>query len=228
MSEITRPASQEAATLRNSSAHWNASVRKPAARICRLSALRIEASSSMTAMSLRGVAIGMSVPAGVIRGRFPQGLVAGCQVLVFGCQMRMARRSPPRISQMPSAMGLTSRLAFARVRPRAAVARTLLRKVRLTVSQLEDPTSRIPVRSQIEFLNLAADALGDDMLGFNLAVDFDLRDAGLFYYVLASSGRLVDVFARGARYSTVVNEGFVQKFIDDRRVGLAIRYADVP
>jgi len=129
---------------------------------------------------------------------------------------------------MPSAMGLTSRLAFARVRPRAAVARTLLRKVRLTVSQLEDPTSRIPVRSQIEFLNLAADALGDDMLGFNLAVDFDLRDAGLFYYVLASSGRLVDVFARGARYSTVVNEGFVQKFIDDRRVGLAIRYADVP
>jgi AraC-like DNA-binding protein len=141
---------------------------------------------------------------------------------------RMARRNPPRISQMPSAMGLCSRLALARLRSRPAVAKALLRKARLKLEQLDDPQSRVPVRHQIQFLNLAAEALGDDMLGFNMALDFDMREAGLFYYVLASSDRLVDVFARGARYSTVVNEGFVQKLIDDRRVGLAIRYADVP
>jgi len=128
---------------------------------------------------------------------------------------------------MPSAMGLVSRLAYARVRSRPAVARALLRKARLDADLLDDPKARLPVRNQIEFLNLVAESLGDDMLGFNMAVDFDLRDGGLFYYVLASSERLVDVFARGARYSTVVNEGFVQKFVDDRRVGLAIRYADV-
>lgn len=125
-------------------------------------------------------------------------------------------------------MGLCSRLAYARLRSRPAVARSLLRKARLKLDQLDDPKARLPVRHQIQFLNLAAEVLGDDMLGFNMAMEFDLRDAGLFYYVLASSDRLMDVFARGARYSTVVNEGFVQKFVDDRRVGLAIRYADVP
>lgn len=124
-------------------------------------------------------------------------------------------------------MGLTSRLAYARVRSRPALARALLRKARLSPELLDDPKARLPVRSQIQFLNLVAEALGDDMLGFNMAVDFDMRDAGLFYYVLASSERLLDVFARGARYSTVVNEGFVQKLIDERRMGLSMRYADV-
>ena len=124
-------------------------------------------------------------------------------------------------------MGVVARLAYARARSRGIATRTLLRKSRLTVRQIEDPNSRLPVRDQLQFLNLAAEALGDDMLGFNLAKEFDLRQGGIFYYVLASSESLQEVFERAARYSTVVNEGFVQRFIDSRRMGLGIQYAGV-
>jgi hypothetical protein len=40
------------------------------------------------------------------------------------------------------------------------------------------------------FLDLVAKALGDDLLGFHLAQNFDLRMIGLLYYVLASSETL--------------------------------------
>jgi AraC-like DNA-binding protein len=125
---------------------------------------------------------------------------------------------------MPSTMGLVSRLAWQRVRKLGAAVGPLLKKSRLTSELLEDVESRLVVRDQIDFLHLAAEALGDDMLGFHLAQDFDLRRAGMYYYVLASSENLLELFARGARYSTLVNEGLSQRYVDDKRVGLAVRY----
>jgi AraC-like DNA-binding protein len=99
--------------------------------------------------------------------------------------------------------------------------------VGLTAEELENPRTRIAVSDQIEFLNLVADALGDDMLGLELASRFDLRMAGLVYDVFASSENLREVFERGARYSAVVNEGVLQRFVDGRLAGLAIRYSGV-
>ena len=124
-------------------------------------------------------------------------------------------------------MGLVSRLAYARARAAGFVMRPLLGKSRLTRQQLEDPKSRIAVSNQIDFLNRVADALGDDMLGFDLGQSFDLREAGLIYYVFASSATLQEVFERGARFAAVVNEGVIQRHIDSRYVGLAISYSGV-
>jgi AraC-like DNA-binding protein len=124
-------------------------------------------------------------------------------------------------------MGLTSRLAYAHARAHGIVVRPLLRRVGLSADDLENPRTRIAVSEQIEFLNLVADALGDDMLGLQLASQFELRMAGLVYYVFASSHNLREVFERGARYSAVVNEGVLQKFVDGRLVGLAISYSGV-
>ncbi len=73
--------------------------------------------------------------------------------------------------------------------------------------QLDDQRTVIKVRNQIEFLNLVATALKDDLLGFHLAQTADLRELGLLYYVLASSETLIDALHRAVRYSSIVNEG---------------------
>ena len=139
----------------------------------------------------------------------------------------MSRQRLTRLAKLPSAMGLASRLAYQRARREGLVVRQLLRKARLSSEQLEDPKARLVVRDQIDFLNLVAEALDDDMLGHHLALDFDLRLGGLFYYVLASSESLLDLFERGARYTTLVNEGVNQKLFDARRVGMAVRYIGI-
>jgi AraC-like DNA-binding protein len=131
------------------------------------------------------------------------------------------------IAQVPSAMGLASRLACARALASGVVVRPLLAGSRLTLQQIEDARTRIPVRNQIEFLNRVAEALGDDMLGFHMALDYDLREAGLLYYVLTSSASLREVFERGARFGAVVNEGVIQEYIDGRQVGLRMHYSGV-
>jgi len=124
-------------------------------------------------------------------------------------------------------MGVATRLAYARAHQRGVATRALLRKADLTSQELADMQTRLPVRSQIEFLNLVAAALDDGMFGMNLAFDLDPRRAGLFYYVLASSDTLLQALERSARFTTIVNEGVLQKFIHGRRVGLAVTYSGV-
>jgi len=141
--------------------------------------------------------------------------------------MPVSERRVTKLAKLPSAMGLASRLAYQRARRHGIAVRPLLQKARLSVEQLEDPNSRLVVRDQIQFLNLVADALDDDMLGHHMGLEFELRQSGLFYYVLASSDTLLGLFERGARYTSLVNEGLQQTAVDERRVGLAIRYAGI-
>jgi AraC-like DNA-binding protein len=138
------------------------------------------------------------------------------------------RRSATRtITELPTAMGVSARQAWMRARARGVAVRPLLEKARLTSEQLKDVRVRVPVRSQIDFLNRVAEALDDDMLGVNLALEFELRKGGLFYYVLASSDTLRDLFARGARFASLANEGVIQQCIDGRHLGFTLRYAGV-
>src|SRR5258707_7445293 len=92
------------------------------------------------------------------------------------------RRSTP-----PSATGSIARLAYEKAKGAGVSPELLLKKAGLTLHQIEDPGVRLRVRNQISFLNLAADALQDNLLGFHLAQTPDLREIGLLYYVLASS-----------------------------------------
>src|SRR6476620_3267745 len=104
-------------------------------------------------------------------------------------------------------MGVLTRLACERARQEGVDVELLLRKAGLTHQQIDDPCARLAVKSQIRFVELAAMILKDECLGFHLAKKFDLRMAGLFYYVLASSDTLGDALQRGVRYSSIVNEG---------------------
>src|SRR5262249_25486329 len=71
-------------------------------------------------------------------------------------------------------------------------------------------------------------ALKDDCFGFTLARDFDLREIGLLYYVMASSGMLGDALKRLARYSRVTNEALVFGYREGNRLIVSLTYSGVP
>src|SRR5258705_4859232 len=81
---------------------------------------------------------------------------------------------------------------------------------------------------QIRILELASEELQDGLLGFHLARNFDFREIGLVYYVIASSERLADALLNGKRYCTIMNEGVrLNVKLDDRAAAIALDYVDV-
>jgi AraC-like DNA-binding protein len=82
----------------------------------------------------------------------------------------------------------------------------LMVKADVTRKQVEDDSVRLAVKGQIKFVELVADALHEDLLGFHLGCEYDLREIGLLYFVWNSSKLLGDAFRRAERYSSIVNE----------------------
>ena len=103
----------------------------------------------------------------------------------------------------------------------------LLARAGLSVIAL-DHGGRIDVRSQIEFLDLASRALGDDLLGLTLAAQFDLRELGMLYYVAASSHRVGDALRRVERYIRVANEAVIIRLHEGAIFRIELSYAGVP
>lgn len=132
-----------------------------------------------------------------------------------------------RLGALPSAAGSITRLACAQAKAAGIELEPLLKKAGLTAPQIDNPGIRLRVRDQINFLNLAASALKDDLFGFHLAQPPDLRELGLLYYVSASSGMLSEALRRGARYSSIANEGVSLKYIDRGDVGIVFDYVGV-
>jgi len=126
------------------------------------------------------------------------------------------------------AQGSLSRLAIARLESAGVPVVPLLRRVGLTPEVIADPEERLSVRSQIALLDEAAIALKDDSLGFTLARDFDPRDIGLLYYVMASSQTLGDALKRVARYSRTTNEALVVGYREGNRLIVSLSYSGVP
>ena len=148
----------------------------------------------------------------------------------MGPNKRQSRREASvrrRKHWLPSAGGLGTRLAYARAKAAGVALDPILNKVGLTRQQVEDPASRIKVHDQIRFVDLVAEALNDDLLGFHLAQAVDLREIGLFYYVLASSQTLLEALQRAARYSTIVNEGISLRCITGNTFGTSFHYVGV-
>ena len=137
---------------------------------------------------------------------------------------RNGHQDAARISAVPTAAGGIARAAFARAVLSLPDVAFLVKRAGLSVTQLEDPTIRIPVGHQIAFLNLVADRLPDEFLGFHLAKEIDLRELGLLYYVQASSNTLGDALRRTERYCSIQNEGVVAKYRDDGAVRVSLHY----
>ncbi len=127
---------------------------------------------------------------------------------------------------MPSATGGITRLACARLRERGKDVAGILSRTGLTVEAVDDPATRLEAKAEIEVLDLAAGALGDDLLGFHLARSFDLREIGLVYYVMASSEQLASALQSVERYSRIVNEGVSLRCTVGQGATIAVDYVD--
>jgi len=132
-----------------------------------------------------------------------------------------------RVSMRPSAAGTLSRLACARASAAGINVEPFMVKAGVTRQQVEDDSIRLTVQGQIRFVELIADALHDDLLGFRLARDCDLRELGLLYYVLNSSELLGDAFRRAARYSAMVNEGLSLRLREGTELAANFTYVGV-
>jgi AraC-like DNA-binding protein len=132
-----------------------------------------------------------------------------------------------RFDAMPSATGGIARLVAARLRAAGIQLAPLLSRAGLTVEQIDDAGARLPVQSQIGILESAAEALHEDFLGFHLAQDYDLREIGLFYYVLASSEILADALHRAERYSGITNEGISLQVRTGKETAISLNYIGI-
>ena len=132
-----------------------------------------------------------------------------------------------RLGALPTAGGGIARLAYARARRAGIELKPLLKKAGLTDQRIKDRGSRLPVQHQIQFLNLAANALHDEFLGFHLAQLADLRELGLLFYVAASSETLGDALQRTARYSSISNEGLSLRCVEEDDIRIVFDYVGI-
>jgi AraC-like DNA-binding protein len=132
-----------------------------------------------------------------------------------------------RFGTIPNANGGLSRLAYVRAKAEGIDVAPLLKKSGLMLQQMNDAKARVKVGDQISFLNLIANALQDEFLGFHLAVPCDPREIGLLYYVAATSGTLIEALQRTARYSSIVNEGVAIKCNSGKKIEMAFNYVGV-
>jgi AraC-like DNA-binding protein len=133
----------------------------------------------------------------------------------------------PRSSQFPMASGGLMRLAYGYATKKELEVGSLLKKAGLTPQHVDNPALRLNVKNQVAFLNLVADAAGDELLGFHLAQDFDLREIGMLYYVMSSSETLGDALQRAARYGRITNEGVQLKYRENEELTIGFEYVNV-
>src|SRR4051812_27001801 len=131
------------------------------------------------------------------------------------------------LGALPRASGYLTRLACGQAKRAGIDVSPLLQEVDISQRQIEDTEERLKAPAQIRFLNLTANALQDEMLGFHLALLPDLRELGLLYYVSASSNTLGEALRRTSRYSRIVNEGVAMKYFDDGDVRTTFQYVGI-
>jgi len=151
-----------------------------------------------------------------------------CRGLSMSNRSSSTLNSEQGLSTIPMAQGGLSRLAVARLKSAGVPVAPLLKCVGLTPELIAEPQEQLSVRSQIALLNEAAIALKDDCLGFTLAREFEPREIGLLYYVMASSQSLGEALKRLARYSKVTNEALVSGYREGNRLTVSLSYSGVP
>ena len=124
-------------------------------------------------------------------------------------------------------MGVMTRLACIRALQEGVEVAPLLQKAGLTREQIDDHSARLDVKRQIKFLDVVAAELNDELLGFHLAQKYDLRMIGLLYYTQASSESIGEALRRGARYSSIVNEGIALRLEGGRNMAIHFDYLGV-
>jgi AraC-like DNA-binding protein len=139
----------------------------------------------------------------------------------------LGRVRKSRLGWVPTANGGIARAAYWLACRAHINVESLLENADLTVAQATDPNIRMPVQTQIKFLNFVAHALHDEFLGIRLAKQIDLRELGLLYYAMASSDTLGNALRSVARYSKLHNEGVHIIYREGKDVSVSFQYFGV-
>ena len=102
--------------------------------------------------------------------------------------------------------GIAARETLRHLEERGIDAEPLLAQAGLPRGQLSQQRGGISVASQYRFLELAATATNDSLFGLHLAAEMDLRNAGIIFYLAASSATVSEALANMARYAGTTNE----------------------
>ena len=106
----------------------------------------------------------------------------------------------------PTATGLIVRLAAERLAHLGCGPSSELGDVGPINETMAEGVTRAGSSGRKGFLDKASEALGDSLLGFHLAQDYDLRALGPLYYLLVSSETVGDAFALCERFSRILDE----------------------
>jgi len=137
-------------------------------------------------------------------------------------------QSIKQLAGLPTASGGLARLVANRVLDAGIHLEPLLSRGGLSLDQINDPELRIDSRRQMAFLEVVAEALNEKCLGFSLAAEFDCRDLGLLYYVMASSDTLGGALKRASHYSRITNEAIVLEYREALEPSLRLNYSGIP
>src|SRR6516164_4797227 len=119
----------------------------------------------------------------------------------------MVRRvKAPTRDPVLTADGVATRLAIRELKKAKIDPGPLLAKAGISLLPRGEEPKQVGAESQIRFLEIAAEALGDSALGLHLAQHFDLRERGMLYYVLAASPNIGEAIRNLTRYLDVSNE----------------------
>ncbi len=129
--------------------------------------------------------------------------------------------------QSPTTIGLLTRLAAARLSSQGIDPAPLLREAGLSPALVEARDERLSARRQIAFLNIAAAALDDDLLGFHLAQSFDFRALGFVHYIMASADTLGEALTYQEQYGLFANESLDIREGGMQGASLELNYAGV-
>src|SRR5271155_167026 len=138
---------------------------------------------------------------------FPKALtvsVLRAASLRAGGSINVTENAPPQT--LPTVTGFAIRCALAALQEHDIPVRQLFYRAGLSDPQFAGPSRRVSAATQGEFLEYAAEAMGDTAFGLHLAQRSNPREAGLLYYVATAARDLGEAFALFARYFRIVNE----------------------
>jgi AraC-like DNA-binding protein len=102
-------------------------------------------------------------------------------------------------------------------------AEPILARAGVSRNQLSHPGAGVTVVSQYRFLEYAAAAAEDPLLGMHVALQMDLRNVGVPYYLVTSSTTIAQAFFNLARYSRVASEAILFELVPkDDKMALTI------
>lgn len=116
----------------------------------------------------------------------------------------MTEETDPKI--LPITTGFPARQAIAVLRKRLVPTASLLKRIGLSESDINDREHRISALEQGKLLEYAAEALGDSEFGLHLAEQANPREAGLAFYVASAAEDIAGALALLARHWRIVNE----------------------